>query len=117
MKALLISMFAELNQNLVLWDNIKNVSFWSFFFGLYLLQPNLTNKVIVSKTEQVLNIVMVFPVPSICIQRFGYNTFSGGAGINSISADAFLEIPITKKLELHISGRRSITDLKSPYVH
>jgi hypothetical protein len=31
------------------------------------------------------------------------NTFSGGAGINSISADAFLEIPITKKLELHIS--------------
>lgn len=38
------------------------------------------------------------------------NKFTGGAGFNLISADAFVQIPIKDNLELHVSGRRSFTD-------
>jgi hypothetical protein len=37
-------------------------------------------------------------------------TISGGGGVNLISADAFVEIPLAKNLEW-ISLRRSITDV------
>jgi hypothetical protein len=37
-------------------------------------------------------------------------TISGG-GVNLISADAFVEIPLAENLELDISARRSITDV------
>ena len=39
------------------------------------------------------------------------NAFKGGLGVNLISADAFLEIPLARNLQLDISGRRAITDL------
>lgn len=104
------------DQNLVLWDNIKMYHSGHFFGLISAYNPNLTNKVIVSKngtsagySDGVSSTINMYTKDLIS------NTFSGGAGINSISADVFLEIPITKKLELHISGRRSITDLfKSP---
>lgn len=104
------------DQNLVLWDNIKMYHSGHFFGLISPYNPNLTNKVIVSKngtsaeySDGVSSTINMYTKDLIS------NTFSGGAGINSISADTFLEIPITKKLELHISGRRSITDLfKSP---
>ena len=104
------------DQNLVIWDNI-NMYHSGHFFGLIsAYNPNLTNKVIVTKNgtsaeysdgvSSTINMQTKDDIATI---------FSGGGGINLISADAFLEIPITKKLELHISGRRSITDLfKSP---
>jgi hypothetical protein len=38
-------------------------------------------------------------------------TISGGGGVNLISADAFVEIPLAENLELDISARRSITDV------
>ncbi|MFV5699719.1 carboxypeptidase-like regulatory domain-containing protein [Flavobacterium sp. ZT3R17] len=104
------------DQNLVLWDNIKMYHSGHFFGLISAYNPNLTNKVIVSKNgtsaeysdgvSSTINMQTKDDVTTV---------FSGGGGINLISADAFLEIPITKKLELHISGRRSITDLfKSP---
>lgn len=104
------------DQNLVLWDNIKMYHSGHFFGLISAYNPNLTNKVIVSKngtsaeySDGVSSTINMYTKDLV------NNAFSGGAGINTISADAFLEIPITKKLELHISGRRSITDLyKSP---
>ena len=104
------------DQNLVLWDNIKMYHSGHFFGLISAYNPNLTNKVIVSKngtsaeySDGVSSTINMYTKDLVT------NTFSGGAGINTISADAFLEIPITKKLDLHISGRRSITDLyKSP---
>ena len=102
------------DQNLVLWDNIKMYHSGHFFGLISAYNPNLTNKVIVSKngtsaeySDGVSSTINMYTKDLVS------NTFSGGAGINSISADAFLEIPITKKLEIHISGRRSITDLFS----
>ena len=104
------------DQNLVLWDNIKMYHSGHFFGLISAYNPNLTNKVVVTKngtsaqySDGVSSTINMYTKDLIS------NTFSGGAGVNGISADAFLEIPITKKVELHISGRRSITDLyKSP---
>lgn len=100
------------DQNLMLWDNIKMYHSGHFFGLISAYNPNLTNKVIVTKngtssefSDGVSSTVNMFTKNEIT------NTFSGGAGLNLISADAFLEIPITKKLEFHISGRRSFTDV------
>jgi len=100
------------DQNLVIWDNIKMYHSGHFFGLISAYNPNLTNKVIVSKngtsaeySDGVSSTINMFTKDDVT------NTFSGGAGINLISADAFLEIPIVKNLELHVSGRRSITDL------
>lgn len=104
------------DQNLMLWDNIKMYHSGHFFGLISAYNPNLTNKVVVSKNGTSAEFSDgVSSTINMYTKNLLTNTFSGGAGINSISADAFLVIPITKKLDLHISGRRSITDwVKSP---
>jgi len=99
------------DQNLILWDGIKMYHSGHFFGLISAYNPYLTNKVMVTKngtssqySDGVSSTINMFTKDKIT------NTFSGGAGVNLISADAFLEIPISKKLALHISGRRSITD-------
>ncbi len=102
------------DENLMLWDNIKMYHSGHFFGLISAYNPNLTNKVIVSKngtssqySDGVSSTINMYTKNNIS------NTFSGGAGINLISADLFLEIPITKNLEFHVSGRRSFTDILS----
>ena len=100
------------DQNLVLWDNIKMYHSGHFFGLISAYNPNLTSKVIVSKNGTSAEYSDgVSSTINMQTKDVVTNVFSGGGGINLISADAFLEIPITKKLELHVSGRRSITDL------
>jgi len=100
------------DQNLMLWDGIKMYHSGHFFGLISAYNPNLTNKVVVTKngtssqySDGVSSTITMFTKDELS------HTISGGAGINLISADAFLELPITKKLELHLSGRRSITDV------
>lgn len=100
------------DQNLMLWDNIKMYHSGHFFGLISAYNPNLTNRVVVTKngtssefSDGVSSTINMFTKNEID------NKLSGGAGLNLISADAFLEIPITKNLELHISGRRSFTDV------
>jgi hypothetical protein len=99
------------DQNLILWDGIKMYHSGHFFGLISAYNPNLTNKVIVTKngtssefSDGVSSTINMFTKNELV------GKISGGAGINLISADAFLEIPITKNLEFHVSGRRSITD-------
>lgn len=100
------------DQNLVLWDNIKMYHSGHFFGLISAYNPNLTNKVVVSKNGTSAEYSDgVSSTINMQTKDVVTNVFSGGGGINLISADAFLEIPIAKKLELHVSGRRSITDL------
>ncbi|MFE3847819.1 carboxypeptidase-like regulatory domain-containing protein [Flavobacterium sp. LB3P45] len=104
------------DQNLILWDNIKMYHSGHFFGLISAYNPNLTEKVVVSKngtsaeySDGVSSTISMYTKDII------FNTFTGGGGINLLSADAFLEIPIARNLALHISGRRSITELfKSP---
>lgn len=100
------------DQNLMIWDNIKMYHSGHFFGLISAYNPNLTNKVIVTKngtsaqySDGVSSTINMFTNDEVS------NAFSGGAGINLINADAFLAIPIAKNLEIDISGRRSITDL------
>ena len=102
------------DQNLMLWDDIKMYHSGHFFGLISAYNPNLTNKVIVSKngtsseySDGVSSTINMFTKDELS------SKFSGGAGLNLISGDAFLEIPITKTLELHVSGRRSFTDVLS----
>lgn len=100
------------DQNLVLWDNIKMYHSGHFFGLISAYNPNLTSKVVVSKNGTSAEYSDgVSSTINMQTKDVVNNVFSGGGGINLISADVFLEIPITKKLEFHVSGRRSITDL------
>ncbi len=100
------------DQNLMIWDNIKMYHSGHFFGLISAYNPNLTNKVIVTKngtsaeySDGVSSTINMFTNDKI-------NTaVSGGAGINLINADAFLAIPLAKNMEIDISGRRSITDI------
>ncbi|MFE3872556.1 carboxypeptidase-like regulatory domain-containing protein [Flavobacterium sp. ZS1P70] len=104
------------DQNLILWDNIKMYHSGHFFGLISAYNPNLTERVVVSKngtsaeySDGVSSTISMYTKDVIS------NTFSGGGGINLLSVDAFLEIPIARNLALHISGRRSVTELfKSP---
>lgn len=100
------------DQNLMIWDNIKMYHSGHFFGLVSAYNPNLTNKVIVTKngtsaeySDGVSSTINMFTNDKVS------NTFAGGAGINGINADAFLAIPLAKNLEIDISGRRSVTDL------
>jgi hypothetical protein len=100
------------DQNLMLWDNIKMYHSGHFFGLISAYNPNVTNKVTVSKngTSAEYSDGVSSTINMNTNDEIG-STFSGGGGVNLISADAFLEIPLAKNLELDISGRRSVTDL------
>ncbi|WP_233164066.1 TonB-dependent receptor plug domain-containing protein [Snuella sedimenti] len=99
------------DQNLMLWDGIKMYHSGHFFGLISAYNPYLTDKVVVTKngtssefSDGVSSTVNMFTKNKL-------NTkLSGGAGLNLLHADAFLEIPITNKVALHVSGRRSFTD-------
>ncbi|WP_299250932.1 carboxypeptidase-like regulatory domain-containing protein [uncultured Lacinutrix sp.] len=102
------------DENLMLWDDIKMYHSGHFFGLISAYNPNLTNKVTVSKNGTSSQYSDgVSSTINMSTKNELSNSFSGGAGINLISGDAFFEIPITKKLELHVSGRRSFTDVLS----
>ena len=104
------------DQNLMIWDNIKMYHSGHFFGLISAYNPNITNKVVVSKNGTSAEFSDgVSSTINMSTNDLITTKFSGGGGINLISADAFLEIPISKKWELHVSGRRSFTDVfKSP---
>lgn len=99
------------DQNLMLWDGIK-MYHTSHFFGLIsAYNPYLTEKATVTKNGTSTKFSDgVSSTVNMQTNNKITNTFSGGAGFNLLSADAFLQAPITKKLEIHTSVRRSYTD-------
>ncbi|MBD0832259.1 TonB-dependent receptor [Aestuariibaculum sediminum] len=99
------------DQNLILWDGIKMYHSGHFFGLISAYNPNLTEKVYVTKNGT--SSQYSDGVSSTIDMRTKNELnrkFTGGVGANLISGDAFLEIPVAKNLEFHISGRRSFTD-------
>ena len=99
------------DQNLILWDHIKMYHSGHFFGLISAYNPNLTEKVVVTKngtssefSDGVSSTINMFTKDDV------NDRLRGGFGVNLINADAFLEIPISKKLAVHLSGRRSFTD-------
>ena len=97
------------DQNLMLWDNIKMYHSGHFFGLISAYNPNLTQKVMVTKngtsaeySDGVSSMIKMSTNNEI------KDKISGGGGINLISGDAFVEIPLTKNLEIDLSARHSI---------
>ena len=100
------------DQNLILWDGIKMYQSGHFFGLISAFNPYLTKNVIVSKNG---TSAMYGDGVSSIIDMQSSKTkdeeFSGGAGLNMINVDAYVKIPLSKKTELQLSTRRSVTDL------
>ncbi len=99
------------DQNLILWNGIKMYQSGHFFGLISAFNPYLTDKITVIKNGT--PAVFGDGVSSV-IQMETNNELStdltGGAGFNFISGDVYGQIPITEKLGLQFSARRSTTD-------
>tara|TARA_R110002049_G_scaffold41385_3_gene124676 strand:- start:19266 stop:21812 length:2547 start_codon:yes stop_codon:yes gene_type:complete len=102
------------DQNLILWDGIKMYHFGHFFGLISAYNPYLTDKVLVTKngTSSEFSDGVSSTISMFTKDKLNPN-LSGGFGANLIHADAFLQIPLSKKWALHVSGRRSFTDVVS----
>ncbi|QVY64557.1 TonB-dependent receptor [Polaribacter sp. Q13] len=100
------------DQNLMLWDGIKMYHSGHFFGLISAYNPYLTKKVAVIKngTSSAFSDGVSSTINMEASNEIT-NKFSGGGGFNLLSADAFLQVPIKENLELHVSARRSITDV------
>jgi len=100
------------DQNLILWDGIKMYQSGHFFGLISAFNPYLTQNVSVAKNGS--SAMYGDGISSVIDMRSSNKlskVFSGGAGFNLINVDVFAKIPLGKKTELQISGRRSLTDL------
>ncbi|WP_299133695.1 TonB-dependent receptor [uncultured Tenacibaculum sp.] len=99
-------------QNLILFDGIKMYNSSHFFGMISAFNPYIVDKVKVFKsgasaeygnhTSGVIDIETNKEIPK---------SFNGGFGVNMTHFDAFMNIPISKKIGISLSGRRSFTDV------
>lgn len=104
------------DQNLILWDGIKMYQSGHFFGLISAFNPFLTNKVTVIKNG---SSAQFGDGVSGIISMEGDNSLnkevSGGWGINLISSDAFVDIPIGNRASIQIAGRKSYNNwLETP---
>lgn len=100
------------DQNLLLWDGIKMYQSGHFFGLISAYNPYLTESVNVYKNGT--SAKYGDGISSIIDMKLSNDlddTFKAGAGFNLINVDGFAKIPISKKLELQVSSRRSVNDL------
>ncbi|MCL6272484.1 TonB-dependent receptor [Muricauda sp. 2012CJ35-5] len=99
------------DQNLILWNGIKMYQSGHFFGLISAFNPYLTDKVSVIKNgtpsqfgDGVSSVIQMETSNELT------DYFAGGGGINFISGDIYGHIPISEKLGLQFSARRSTTD-------
>ena len=100
------------DQNLMLWDGIKMYQSGHFFGLISAFNPYLTETVSVSKNG---TSAMYGDGISSVIDMRSSNSISekasGGSGFNFINGDVYAKVPLSKKTEIQLSARRSLTDL------
>lgn len=99
------------DQNLILWDGIKMYQSGHFFGLVSAFNPYLTTDVNVSKNGT--SVIYGDGVSSVIDMQQSNSLdqdFKAGAGFNLIHADGFAKVPLTKKAEIQLSARRSVTD-------
>ncbi|QCX01033.1 TonB-dependent receptor [Aggregatimonas sangjinii] len=99
------------DQNLLLWDGIKMYQSGHFFGLISAFNPYLTEKVTLVKNgtssqygDGVSGLIDMRTKDQLGIPFFG------GAGFNLISGDAYGQLPLSEKLAIQFSARRSLTD-------
>ncbi|GAA3616169.1 TonB-dependent receptor plug domain-containing protein [Flavivirga amylovorans] len=100
------------DQNLLLWDGIKMYQSGHFFGLISAFNPHTTKRVNVYKNgtsakygDGISSIIDIELPDDID------NEFKSGIGFNLINVDGYAKIPLSKKTELQVSTRRSVTDL------
>lgn len=99
-------------QNLILFDGIKMYNSSHFFGMISAFNPYIVDKVKVFKsgasaeygnhTSGVIDIETNKEIPE---------SINGGFGVNMTHFDAFVNLPVSKKIGISLSGRRSFTDV------
>lgn len=99
------------DQNLILWNGIKMYQSGHFFGLISAFNPYLTDKITVIKNgtpsaygDGVSSVIQMETSNELS------DNLTGGAGFNFISGDVYGQIPITEKIGLQFSARRSTTD-------
>lgn len=99
------------DQNLVLWNDIKLYQSGHFFGLISAINPYLINTVEIYKNGTPCNYGDgVSSLINLSTGDQNPELFKAGVGLNLISADAFVIAPLTNKLGLQLSARRSTTD-------
>ncbi|MBT8270982.1 MAG: TonB-dependent receptor plug domain-containing protein, partial [Bacteroidia bacterium] len=100
------------DQNLILWDGIKMYQSGHFFGLISAFNPFLTSEVNIIKNgssseygDGVSGIISMQGEDGI------NSNIKGGWGINAISTDAFVDIPLGSKASLQLAGRKSFNNL------
>ncbi|MDP3352878.1 MAG: TonB-dependent receptor plug domain-containing protein [Flavobacteriaceae bacterium] len=104
------------DQNLLLWDGIKMYHSGHFFGLISAFNPYITEEVTVIKngTSPQYSDGVSGTIDIRLFNKIKGKSFGGG-GLNSLSTDVFSYVPISKKMGILFSGRRSITDIiKTP---
>jgi len=99
------------DQNLVLWDGIKMYHSGHFFGLISAFNPYLIDKVTIIKNgTSAAYGDGVSSVINIQTQNKINDSFVGGAGFNLLSGDIYGQLPLSKKVSVQFSARRSSTD-------
>tara|TARA_R110002050_G_scaffold196426_2_gene331337 strand:+ start:29481 stop:32018 length:2538 start_codon:yes stop_codon:yes gene_type:complete len=99
------------DQNLILWDAIKMYHSGHFFGLISAFNPEITNQVKVIKngtsaayTDGVSGTIIMNSNDVVDAK------FNGSVSSNLLSTNAVFRVPLSKKVALHVSGRRAFTD-------
>ncbi|WP_430410946.1 FecR domain-containing protein [Kordia sp.] len=106
------------DQNLILWDGIKMYHSGHFFGLISAFNPYVIEEVSIYKSgtetrygdriSGVIDIQTDTKVPE---------KLSGGFGFNMTHADAYLKVPISKKIGVTVSARRAFTDVLETFTY
>ncbi|MDH7447717.1 TonB-dependent receptor plug domain-containing protein [Aquimarina sp. 2201CG14-23] len=98
-------------QNLVLWDGIKMYQNGHFFNQISSFNPFITNKVTVYRGgtsvrygDRISGVIVIESDDDLT------EKLQVGSGLNFTHADAYIKLPLSKKLGIMVAGRRSTTD-------
>ena len=102
------------DQNLILYEGIRMYQSGHFFGLISAFNPYLSDEIRISKngTSALFGNGVSSTISIKNIDHIDQN-FSAGLGTNMLNADGFAKVPLSKKMELQLSARRSFTDLWS----
>ncbi len=102
-------------ETLLLWNDMKIYQSGHFFGLISAFNPNLTEQVTLYKNgtpprygESTSGVIALKSKDEVAKE------FSGGLGVNLTNANAFVSIPLSKNASLQLSGRHSLSFLKTP---
>ena len=99
------------DQNLILWDGIKMYHSGHFFGTISAFNPYITEEIQLFKSGTKARYGnRISSVIDISSDNKISDSFHGGFGFNMTHADAYLKVPVSNKVAILVSGRRSITD-------